>query len=134
MGKLRGQALRLILVLHCLHDAYREEGRTTTVPVETVRKGLRLARFFRSQWTVVHAAMNRWSDAMPAEVQKLLTKVGQQDLSEVTPRQVCRWKIQKNAAEAAKFLAGVVELGIGTISGEGSKLRWFPPDQLSSPA
>ena len=71
---------------------------------------------------------------MPAEVQKLLTKVGQQDLSEVTPRQVCRWKIQKNAAEAAKFLAGVVELGIGTISGEGSKLRWFPPDQLSSAA
>ncbi len=62
LAKLRGQCLRLCLILHCLFSADTSSDETEPISADTMKKAIRLADWFKEHQRQVWQVMGRWGD------------------------------------------------------------------------
>jgi hypothetical protein len=119
IGKLRGYSVRLAGLLHLLEDQT-----SLLIQPDTAQRAITLSTYFLSQFDLLAPQVTSSTSEISETTARFLAKVRDRDVSEVSVRELQRWKIlgrNAPAKEARTFLENLAAQGIGSIQQATSK-------------
>ncbi|MEB3182778.1 MAG: DUF3987 domain-containing protein, partial [Cyanobacteriota bacterium] len=113
IGKLRGYSVRLAGLLHLLNDQA-----SLLIQPDTAQRSLALCSYFLSQFDLLAPQVANASSDISETTARFLSKVRDRDVSQVSVREVQRWRIlgrNTSAKEVRAFLQALADQGVGSI-------------------
>ncbi|MFZ9850153.1 MAG: DUF3987 domain-containing protein, partial [Vulcanococcus sp.] len=119
IGKLRGYSVRLAGLLHLLNDQA-----SLLIQPDTAQRSLVLCAYFLSQFDLLAPQVANASSDISETTARFLSKVRDRGVSQVSVREVQRWRVlgrNTPAKEVRTFLQSLADQGVGTIQQATSK-------------
>lgn len=113
IGKLRGYSVRLAGLLHLLNDQA-----SLLIQPDTAQRALTLCAYFLSQFDLLAPQVANASSDISETTARFLSKVRDRGVSQVSVREVQRWRIlgrNTPAKEVRAFLQSLADQGVGSI-------------------
>ena len=113
IGKLRGYSVRLAGLLHLLNDQA-----SLLIQPDTAQRSLALCSYFLSQFDLLAPQVANASSDISETTARFLSKVRDRGVSQVSVREVQRWRVlgrNTPAKEVRAFLQSLADQGVGSI-------------------